>query len=402
MLQVNNETHSSYQQVCQVLGLLIDDGEWETLLSECEFIYNSRKLRLLFCTILLFCNISNPSALFDKHWSNWVDDFQGIDRHQNFVLIELDNYLMLFDKHTTDFGLPPPEPSTHCLNPQYSSNIYFNEEYEISKLLSAETFHLQYSKLNKNQKVFVDNIFNCCREAKNKLFFLDARGGTGKTFTLNVLLKLLRMNGYNCIPVATSGVAASLLFGGRTFHSAFKCPLVVDDNTMLQIKPQSSLASYLKTVQVIVWDEAPMASRKLLECLDRTLRDITQKELLFGGKVLVLAGDFRQVLPVIKNGTRAQIVDACIKSSPLWNYFNTFHLTENMRLQSSASSSFDSWLLALGNGELETDDNNQVVLPRNIVVPSIFGMYHAAQQELVQWTYPCLQVSTIFITGRLL
>ena len=337
MLQVNNETHSSYQHVCQVLGLLIDDGEWETFLSECEFIDNSRKLRLLFCTILLFCNISDPSGLFHKHCSNWVDDFQGIDRPQKFVLIELENYLILFDKQTTDFGLPAPEPSTHCLNTAYSNNIYLNEEYEISKLLSAETVRLQYSKLNKNQKYFEEDIFNCCREAKTKLFFLDARGGTGKTFTLNVLLNLLRMSGFNCIPVATSGVAASLLFGGRTFHSAFKCPLIVDDITMLQIKPQSSLTSYLKTVQVIGWDEAPMASSKMLECLDRTLRDITQNELLFGGKVLVLAGDFRQVLPVIKNGTRAQIVDACIKSSPLWNYFNTFHLTEDMRLQSSAS-----------------------------------------------------------------
>ena len=238
--------------------------------------------------------------------------------------------------------------------------------------------------------------------SEKQTFLLGARGGTGKTFTLNVPLKLLRMSGFDCIPVAMSAVAASLLFGGRTFHSAFKCPLVVDYNTMLQIKPQSSLASYLKTVQVIVWDEAPMASRKLLECLDRTLRDISQNELLFGGKVLVLAGEFRQVLLVIKNGTQAQIVDACIKSSPLWNYFNTFHLTENMRLHSSASSSLDSWLLALGNGELETDDNNHVVLQRNFVVPSIFGMSHAARQDLVQWTYPCLQVSTIFITGRIM
>ena len=144
-----------------------------------------------------------------------------------------------------------------------------------------------------------------------------------------------------------------------------------------------------------------MTSRRMLECLNRTLQDITQNELPFGGKVLVLAWDFRQVLTVIKNGTRARNFDACIKSSPLWNYFNKFHLRENMRLQSSASSSFDSWLLAIGNGELETDDVNQVVLPRNFVVPSIFGMSHAAQQDVVQWIHPCLQVSTLLITGRI-
>ena len=252
-MQFNNEIHSSCQQVCQVLDRLIDVGEWETLLSVCEFIYNSRKFRLLICTLLLFCNISDPSIPFHKHWSNWMDDFQGSeDRPQNFVPIELDIYLILFDKHTTDFIRPAPEPSTHCVNTAYSNNIYLNEEHEIFKLLSAETVHRQYSKLNKNQKVFLDDIFNCFREAKNKFFFLDAHGGTGKSFTFNVLLKLLRMSGFNWIPVATSGVATSLLFGGRTFHSAFRGPFVVDNYTMLQTKPQSSLASYLKTVQIIV------------------------------------------------------------------------------------------------------------------------------------------------------
>lgn len=43
-----------------------------------------------------------------------------------------------------------------------------------------------------------------------------------------------------------------------------------------------------------------MAHRHHLEAFDRTLRDIAGSDEPFGGKVLVLGGDFRQILPVIR------------------------------------------------------------------------------------------------------
>ena len=41
-----------------------------------------------------------------------------------------------------------------------------------------------------------------------------------------------------------------------------------------------------------------MAHRYHIEGLDRTLRDLMASDMPFGGKVLVLADDFRQVVPV--------------------------------------------------------------------------------------------------------
>jgi hypothetical protein len=35
-------------------------------------------------------------------------------------------------------------------------------------------------------------------------------------------------------------------------------------------------------------------------------------ELPFGGKTIVFSGDFRQVLPVVRKGSRAQIVGASL------------------------------------------------------------------------------------------
>ena len=59
---------------------------------------------------------------------------------------------------------------------------------------------------------------------------------------------------------------------------------------------------------LIIWDEAPMAHRNCFEAIDRSLRDILRfsnpnsRETPFGGKTIVLASDFRQILIVVSKG----------------------------------------------------------------------------------------------------
>jgi len=75
-----------------------------------------------------------------------------------------------------------------------------------------------------------------------------------------------------------------------------------------------------------------MANRAVLGCVDDVCRRVMRKpDVPFGGKVIVLLGDFRQTCPVIQHGTRAQIVSASIRSSPLWTYFNIRQLTVPIR-----------------------------------------------------------------------
>jgi ATP-dependent DNA helicase PIF1 len=62
-----------------------------------------------------------------------------------------------------------------------------------------------------------------------------------------------------------------------------------------------------------------MTKRQAIEALDNSMRDIMgQLGLPFGGKTIVFGGDFRQVLPVVRKGSRAQIVAASLRSSYLW------------------------------------------------------------------------------------
>ena len=61
-----------------------------------------------------------------------------------------------------------------------------------------------------------------------------------------------------------------------------------------------------------------MAHRHLFECLDRSLRDIRADDRPFGGVAVVFGGGFRQIPPVVRHSSRAQIVGASIKRSLIW------------------------------------------------------------------------------------
>ncbi|KAG2850856.1 hypothetical protein PC113_g16412 [Phytophthora cactorum] len=76
-----------------------------------------------------------------------------------------------------------------------------------------------------------------------------------------------------------------------------------------------------------------MAHRHAFEAVDRTLRDILENETEpFGGKVFVFSGDVRQILPVVKNGSPVETIDAYLKTSTLWSPFRALRLTANMRI----------------------------------------------------------------------
>ena len=105
---------------------------------------------------------------------------------------------------------------------------------------------------------------------------------------------------------------------GRTAHLTFGIPPRLLHNSVSSISKNSQKADVLKRAKLIIWDEAPMTHRHALELIDRLLQDLMDSNQPFGGKVVVLGGDFRQVLPVIRKGSRPQIVNASIVNSYCW------------------------------------------------------------------------------------
>ena len=71
---------------------------------------------------------------------------------------------------------------------------------------------------------------------------------------------------------------------------------------------------------------------------------------------MVLGGDFRQIPPVVKHGSRSEVVSCCLNRSYLWRYVKVIKQNINMRLQTLLSqdtlevSKFSNFLLRVGEG----------------------------------------------------
>ncbi|XP_024976207.1 uncharacterized protein LOC112514107 [Cynara cardunculus var. scolymus] len=177
--------------------------------------------------------------------------------------------------------------------------------------------------------------------------------------------------------------------GGRTAHSRFKIPLNLDNNSMCNIRKQSGAAKLIRDAKIIIWDEASMAKSQAVEALDRTMRDIIGVALPFGEKIMVLGGDFRQVLPVVRRGTRAQIVDSSLRMSPLLTTIKNIRLTLNMRARTDLW--FLEFLLRVGDGDEEAVDKIFIRIPDDMTIP--YADKGKSKDALIDAIFPSLQIN---------
>ncbi|MCO5577367.1 hypothetical protein L7F22_031199 [Adiantum nelumboides] len=150
----------------------------------------------------------------------------------------------------------------------------------------------------------------------------------------------------------------------------FKIPLDVDNCSTCNIPVQGHLAELIRVCKLIVWDEAPMTNRNAFEAFDRTLQDIMCSRKFFGGKVLLLGGDFRQILPVVPKGSRPDIVDATLSCSYLWPQVTILRLFDNMRMRGDdiADIAYRKWLMDIGNGTLTSHEDHTMAIPSDMVL----------------------------------
>jgi hypothetical protein len=151
---------------------------------------------------------------------------------------------------------------------------------------------------------------------------------------------------------------------------------------------------------LILWDEATMTKRQAVEALDKSMRDIMgRRDRPFGGKTVVFGGDFRQELPVVRKGSRGQIIDASLRSSFLWKEMRPLKLVRNMRAHNNPW--FADYLLRIGNGTEETDEKGHIRLPQDICFPSTSEV--ADIKKLIDHVFPALDHNMIdpgYMTSR--
>ncbi|OWZ15074.1 Helitron helicase [Phytophthora megakarya] len=314
------------------------------------------QLRQLFGTILVYSLPGIPLGLWEHFKSDLSEDFLrelGMDadvRKVGFKTMKSLNNILRVNGKTLESYVGATAAMVIRLNP----NLQDNFDHVISAVESPEV--------------------------GQKLFFDDGPGGTGKLVLLVQLLAKVRLEGGVAIVVASSGIATTLLTGGRTAHSMFRIPLQPNEHSTC-------------------------GANDALVYGDRTFRDIMDNDREpFGGKAIVFSRDYRQIPPVLKDATRAETLKACFKASPQWRHLKKVLLFENIRVRTAPDpddaaelAEFSEFLLQFGEGRFPVNHEGDICHPRDICVfpeipdPQVSGGDGAAQAEVEFPNFTLLQ-----------
>ncbi|CAN1187179.1 ATP-dependent DNA helicase PIF1, partial [Linum perenne] len=274
---VNGVLYPDFKEACRVLGLLSTDDEWDAVMYEVSRWGQPRLVRNVFISLLMFCQVSNPSILLEKWFEAMSDDFAYRAREiasngqldppqyslRDQVLDSLQSLLASYSTDLTHFNLPLPNPRSY--DSPTPSFLYPHVNYDRGQ--QSEQAESYRSRLNPDQMLAYTSVMHSVDNSIGGLFF------------------------------------------------------------------------------------APMIHRLSFEAVDRTICDIMDVPLSgpgykpFGGKSVLLGGDFRQTLPVIPEGSREPIFKELL---------------------------FAEWVLAVGDGSLPPQIGDKFSDPDSIMIPQKF------------------------------
>ncbi|KAG2868807.1 hypothetical protein PC113_g683 [Phytophthora cactorum] len=389
---VDGITYDLYREAALHAGYLEDDSKWVACMTDASQFRMPYQLRQLFATIIVYSQVVEIGALWERFYDDLSLDFgykyRSLEGNAKEEMVKFHTLKNLNDLLLTNGSavahfedLPQLSEYPHLvLDSLLQNNIIRREMEGHNHDILQETVDQEHL-LNDEQRSVYSAIINAVDNPTpgNTLFFIDGPGGTGKSTLLKHILAKLRLSGKIALAVALSGIASLLFMGGRTAHSTFKISLKLNDTSTCSIYKQSHLKGLIQKASLVIWDEAPMTHRHAFEAVDRSLRNLMDNDdEPFGGKVFVLSGDFRQILPVVVRGTPAQTIDACPKSSTLWPKSQQLHLRENMRVMSAQNEStatelaeFSEFLLQVGEGRHEINSAlgpNCIKIPKDMLV----------------------------------
>ncbi|XP_045033918.1 ATP-dependent DNA helicase pif1-like [Daphnia magna] len=314
------------------------------------------QLRQLYVDICVYCNPTDAATLFDANLNHLMEDFirSGHDANvaKNLTLKWIQDKLRLNNKTMEEFSLPVPD--FHLINQLIEAQMERNDDnVRQQKRLMGE---MMLSQLNDGQRAAFDKIMAAVNDVTNtahpRQYFLDGPGGTGKTFVYNTLINVLQGQGRQVIAVASTGIASTLLLDGATYHSQFKIYPPITETTRSKIEEGTYNAQMIRNACLIISDEATMKTNHALDAINHLFQTVMKNRVEpYGGKVLLLGGDFRQCLPVVRHGNRVQVVEATIINNVTWPNFHQLRLVQNMRT-TAGSQDYADWLIELGNGIL--------------------------------------------------
>lgn len=155
-------------------------------------------------------------------------------------------------------------------------------------------------------------------------------------------------------------------------HSAFNAGITIPDvGGCFSISAQSIRAKEWRSINVLIIDEVICLHRRFIEAISHTFHhnifvdDADRRSMgPFCGITVIVSGDPRQQLPISAGANRQTLSSIGFHSSELFNLFEKFHLTENVRIHPSVNirhvdgtiQPLQQWILKVGDGVRQAND----------------------------------------------
>ncbi|MEG1463229.1 MAG: AAA family ATPase, partial [Anaerorhabdus sp.] len=212
-----------------------------------------------------------------------------------------------------------------------STRTTYFEKIPVPNRLSKEEYNKLISSLNQKQRQYIYHVINHVRYNTDNVditdnvavtrnwvtpfsplyHFVTGGAGTGKSLLIRALHQsLMREFDYNntdrdlekpsVLLTAFTGRAAFNIFG-LTIHSAFNFPVSQagkNSYNTLSASFAQSMSVALNDLKVVIIDEISMVSDVMFGFIDKRLRDIFNPDVPFGGRTIIVVGDFLQLPPV--------------------------------------------------------------------------------------------------------
>ncbi|GBN81135.1 hypothetical protein AVEN_116062-1 [Araneus ventricosus] len=237
ILTVNGLRCITFQQACQEYGLLRGDQQWHDALNDAAQFQSPRQLRMLFAMICGFGEVEDVPDLWVQHQVSLCEDFVHRYSEQtgpHYTLADIEELLTSYNLSLQKLHLPTVDLPASVLE-----RVNFDVVEEQAK---PNSYTMQLNSEQRNVvEILLSAVYNNAADTP-KCYFLDGPAGTRKTFVYSTLLLTIRGTGDDVIPVASAGIAATILIRGRTAHSVFKIPIDLNATSTCNLKPNTKEA----------------------------------------------------------------------------------------------------------------------------------------------------------------
>jgi ATPase involved in DNA replication initiation len=220
-------SQATFQEYARELGLLHDDVETQSMLSEaCATLTSTTKLCELFAETLVWPEVHDPRGLWNHFLSRMELSHRGTET--NTLYSHVDAVLSLYGSSLMGFNIQAP-PTHTAASPASRAELEYSAELRDQNQRKNEDVAFEELSLNDDQQEAYNAVWRSINNPTDytipNVVYVDGPAGSGKTHLYRNILHSVRRLGGIALAMAMSGIAALLLPGGRTVHSWCRLPV---------------------------------------------------------------------------------------------------------------------------------------------------------------------------------